>query len=153
MATVDTTGFGNPSEGVRQEQAKEMARRRAASRLTRRSRPSIRRVTPVPPVEVEEETTAPVEEPQEPQEEPQEEPQVPQPEAQEPVSEETPESTQESETPQGESGDPEEPQEIERPSDLFGSEAAWRDYRLANGYTEEEVEGLGRNALRDLPDR
>src|SRR5690606_21826587 len=123
MATVDTTGFGNPSEGVRQEQAKEMARRRAASRLTRRSRPSIRRVTPVPPVEVEEETTAPVEEPQVPQEEPQ----VPQPETQEPVSEETPESTQESETPQGEeSGDPEEPQEVERPSDMFGSEAAWR---------------------------
>lgn len=33
------------------------------------------------------------------------------------------------------------------------SEDDWRTYRLANGYTEEDLEGMGRNDLRDLKDR
>lgn len=41
---------------------------------------------------------------------------------------------------------------IERPSGNAKGDV-WRDYRLANGYTEEELEGKGRNELRDLEDR
>ena len=29
----------------------------------------------------------------------------------------------------------------------------WRTYRLAHGYTVDEVDGLGRDGLRDLEDR
>lgn len=29
----------------------------------------------------------------------------------------------------------------------------WASYRLRHGYSEEELEGQGRNALRDLEDR
>jgi hypothetical protein len=29
----------------------------------------------------------------------------------------------------------------------------WHEYRLAHGYTAEELEGMGRDALRDLADR
>lgn len=50
--------------------------------------------------------------------------------------------------------EPSEPEtQVERPNDTFGSKGAWRAYRLANGYTEEELEGLGRDNLRDLDDR
>lgn len=31
-----------------------------------------------------------------------------------------------------------------------GSKAAWHAYRLAQGHSAEELEGMGRNALRDL---
>jgi hypothetical protein len=34
-----------------------------------------------------------------------------------------------------------------------GSTADWKAYRLAHGYAEAELEGLSRNALRDLADR
>lgn len=41
---------------------------------------------------------------------------------------------------------------MERPAGN-ASEQAWRDYRLAHGYSEYELEGLGRNDLRNLEDR
>jgi len=46
-----------------------------------------------------------------------------------------------------------EPIVVERPTNTFGGLDEWRAYRLANGYTEAELEGLGRNAVRDLDDR
>ena len=33
------------------------------------------------------------------------------------------------------------------------SQPDWHAYRLSHGYTAEELEGLGRNDLRDLDDR
>lgn len=43
---------------------------------------------------------------------------------------------------------------LERPHNTFGKKEEWYAYRLAQGYTEEELAGLGRNDLRDtLEDR
>lgn len=47
----------------------------------------------------------------------------------------------------------EEAPSIEAPSKVTGSLEEWQKYRLATGYTEEEIEGLGRNDLRALPDK
>ena len=58
----------------------------------------------------------------------------------------------ESEPDTGDSGGTEDA--LERPHPAFGKKEEWYAYRLAQGYTEEELEGLGRNDLRDkLGDR
>lgn len=65
--------------------------------------------------------------------------------AAQPEAEETPQEPQEPVS---------EPQvELERPNNVFGSKADWRKYRLSQGYTADELEGLGRDSLRDLDDR
>lgn len=40
----------------------------------------------------------------------------------------------------------------DRPAGNAGQDA-WRNYRLAHGYTEEELGDKSRNELRDLADR
>lgn len=43
---------------------------------------------------------------------------------------------------------------LERPHPHFGKKEEWYAFRLAQGYSEEELAGLGRNDLRDkLEDR
>jgi len=74
------------------------------------------------------------------------------------VVEETASETTEEASPE-ETGDSESETVVEeavvaddRPNDN-GSTADWKTYRLAYGYAEAELEGLTRNALRDLADR
>jgi len=48
------------------------------------------------------------------------------------------------------------PEEEEAGEDAPSANAStdeWYEYREAQGYTEEELDGLGRNELRKLPDK